>query len=123
MSRVRRERRCRDWWCWWCGRRRREHRILSGKKGSGRTIFIGIRKGGHVFGEDLGDTADTGGDDVEACTGGLKDGDAKGLGEGCVEEDGVADEDLVVHRGCEMAMGLGIEGTHVSHVPVSNGTE
>ena len=61
----------------------------------GRTVFIGARKGDHVFGEDLGDAADAGRDDVEACTGGFEDGDAKGLGEGRVEEDGAADEDLV----------------------------
>ena len=60
-----------------------------------RTVFIGVGKRDHVLGENLGDTADAGGDDVETGTGGFEDGDPKGFGEGCVEEDGAADEDLV----------------------------
>ena len=80
------------------------------KERGGRTVLIGIRKRDHVFGEDLGDTADAGGDDVEACTGGFEDGDAKGFGEGCVEEDGAADEDLVERQSREVVMGLGIRG-------------
>ena len=66
--------------------------------GGGPTVFVGRGKGDHVFGEDLGDTADAGGDDVEACTSCFEDGDAKRFGEGRVEEDGATDEDLI---GCE----------------------
>jgi hypothetical protein len=66
-----------------------------GRGQGGRTVFIGACKGDHVFGEDLGDAADAGGDDVQARTGRFEDGDAKGLGEGRVEEDGTTDEDLV----------------------------
>lgn len=74
-----------------------------------RTIFIRVRKGDHVFGKNLWDTADASGDNIEACTGGFEDGNTKGLSEGCVEEDGTTDEDLV--RGCQRReMRMGMEG-------------
>ena len=65
------------------------------RKKEGRTIFVRVRKRDHVFGKDLWDTADAGGDNVKPCTSGFEDGDAKRFGEGCVEEDGATDEDLV----------------------------
>lgn len=59
-----------------------------------RTVFVGVSKRDHVFGEDLRDAADARGDDVQARTGCFEDSDSERLGEGRVEEDGAADEDL-----------------------------
>lgn len=69
---------------------------LSTKRGGETelTVFVGVRKGDHVLRENLWDTADASGDNIEACTGSLEDGDAKGFGEGRVEEDGATDKDL-----------------------------
>jgi len=94
------------------------------KKTRRRTVLVGIRKGDHVFGEDLGDAADAGGDDVEARTGCFEDGDAKRFGERRVKEDGAADQDLSGVGGHDNDNGDGDGGkTHVAHVAVSNGPE
>lgn len=88
------------------------------KKRERRTIFVRVRKGDHVFGENLWDAANAGGDNIETCTGGFEDGDTKGLGEGCVEEDRTTNEDLIRRRqhrkaatAIALEMGMRMEST------------
>lgn len=58
-----------------------------GCRKSRQTVFFWLCEADHVLWEDLGHAADFGGDDVEAGTRGLEDGDAERLGEGGIEED------------------------------------
>jgi hypothetical protein len=59
-----------------------------------RTILIGLSEDDHVLWKDLGDASYSGADDEEAGGGCFEDGDTKGFGEGCVEEDLASSEHL-----------------------------
>lgn len=62
--------------------------------GENEVVLLGLGEGGHVGGEDLGDTADLGTDHVQAATGRLDDYGPESLGEGGVEVDVAADHDV-----------------------------
>ena len=63
-------------------------------KCKGLTILLRLSKANHILGQDLWDSADSCRHDIETGASCFEDGNAKGLCQRCVQEDGTADQDL-----------------------------